>query len=122
MEKLHRQVYTTEFRQQAVELNTRGGLSIAEAARRLAISPKTLLNWVRRARSGNLPDDGDGVRRYVVTEQEAELSRLRRENAELRMERDILKNVWLRRRGQVRNDGCWHKAGRMQQMYPASLE
>jgi transposase len=91
MEKLPRQVYTTEFRQQAVEMITRDGLSIAEAARRLAISPKTLLNWVRRAKSGDLPDDGDGVRRHVVTEQEAELSRLWRENAELRMERDILK-------------------------------
>ena len=91
MEKLHRQVYITEFRQQAVELITRGGLSIAEAARRLAISPKTLLNRVRRAKSGDLPDDGDSVRRHVVTEQEAELARLRRENAELRMERDILK-------------------------------
>ena len=91
MEKLHRQVYTTEFRQQAVELITHNGLSIAEAARRLAISPKTLLNWVRRAKSGDLPDDGDGRRRPVVTEQEAELARLRRENAELRMERDILK-------------------------------
>jgi transposase len=90
MEKLSRQVYTTEFRQQAVELITRDGLSIAEAARRLAISPKTLLNWIRRAERGDLPDDGDGVRRHVMTEQEAELSRLRRENAELRMERDIL--------------------------------
>jgi transposase len=91
MEKLPRQVYTTEFRQQAVEMITHDGLSIAEAARRLVISPKTLLNWVRRAKSGDLSEDGDGVRRHVVTEQEAELSRLRRENAELRMERDILK-------------------------------
>jgi transposase len=122
MEKLHRQVYTSEFRQQAVGLITRDGLSIAEAARRLAISPKTLLNWVRRAKSGGLPDDADGVRRHVVTEQEAELSRLRRENAELRMERDILKNVWLRRRSQPQNESSWHKAGRMQQMYLASLE
>jgi transposase len=69
---------------------TRDGLSIVEAARRLAISPKTLLNWVRRARSGDLPAAGDGVRRREVTEPEAELSRLRRENAELRRERDIL--------------------------------
>ena len=91
MEKLPRQVYTTEFRQQAVELITRDGLSIAAAARRLAISPKTLLNWVRRAKSSGRPDDGDGLRRHMVTEQEAELSRLRRENAESRMERDILK-------------------------------
>jgi transposase len=72
-------------------LITRDGLSIAEAARRLAISPKTLLNWVRRANSGGPHDDGDGLRRHVVTEQEAELARLRRENAELRMGHDILK-------------------------------
>ncbi|MDT5273048.1 MAG: Transposase, partial [Acidobacteriota bacterium] len=49
MEKLPRRVYTAEFRQQAVELMTRDRLSIAEASRRLAISAKTLLNWVRRA-------------------------------------------------------------------------
>jgi transposase len=44
MEKLPRQVYTREFRQQAVEMVTREGLSIAEAARRLSLSPKTLTN------------------------------------------------------------------------------
>lgn len=49
MEKLPRQVYTREFRQQAVELITREGLSIAEASRRLSITPKTLTNWVNRA-------------------------------------------------------------------------
>lgn len=91
MEKLPRQVYTDEFRRQAVEMIQREGVSLAEAARRLSISPKTLLNWVRRARTGNLPAAGTGAPRYVVTEEEAELSRLRRENAELRMERDILK-------------------------------
>lgn len=50
MEKLPRQSYTSEFRQQAVELVTREGLGIAEASRRLSISPKTLTNWVRRAK------------------------------------------------------------------------
>ena len=78
MDKLPRQVYTTEFRQRAVELITRDGLSIAEAARRLAISPKTLLNWVRRAKSGNLPEVSAGAARRVVTQEEAEMSRLRR--------------------------------------------
>jgi transposase-like protein len=48
MEKLPRQVYTREFRQQAVELITRDGLSLTEGARRLSISPKTLTNWVKR--------------------------------------------------------------------------
>ena len=91
MEKLPRQVYTTEFRQQAVELVARDGLGIIEASRRLSISPKTLTNWVRRAKNGGSPDRAGAAPRREVTETEAELSRLRRENAELRMERDILK-------------------------------
>ena len=91
MEKLPRQVYTSEFRQQAVELITRDGLGLAEAARRLSSSPKTLTNWVRRARGGGPP--AAAAPRREVTELEAELSRLRRENAELRMERDILKKA-----------------------------
>ena len=122
-EQLPKQVYTNEFREQAVLLVTRDGLSIAEVARRLSMSLKTLANWVKRAKDGRLPatsSDG-GVAQRVVTEAQAEVTRLRRENAELRMERDILKNVWLRRRSQLPNEACWHKAGRMQQMYPASL-
>ena len=90
MEKLPRQVYTSEFRQQAVEMITRDGLSIAEASRRLSISPKTMANWVARAKGGQSPAADDPPRREATGE-EAELSRLRRENAELRMERDILK-------------------------------
>jgi transposase len=89
MEMLPRQVYPSEFRQQAVEMITRDGLGVAEAARRLSISPKTLTNWIRRAGSG----EPAAVPRREVTEAEAELSRLRRENAELRMERDILKKA-----------------------------
>jgi len=91
MEKLPRQSYTTEFRRQAVEVVTREGLSIAEASRRLSLSPKTLTNWVRSARGGESPSPS--APRREVTEAEAELSRLRRENAELRMERDILKKA-----------------------------
>ena len=91
MEKLPRQVYTVEFRQQAVEMITRDGLGIAEASRRLSISPKTLANRVSRAKDGGAPSAG--TPRRVVTEEAAELSRLRRENAELRRERDILKKA-----------------------------
>ena len=90
MEKLPRRVYTSEFRQQAVEMITRDGLGLAEAARRLSISPKTLTDWVRRAGGTDSPV---AAPRREVTEAEAELSRLRRENAELRMERDILKKA-----------------------------
>jgi transposase len=91
MEKLSRRVYTAEFRRQAVEMITRGGLSIAAASRRLSISPKTLANRVRWARDGTSPEAGGDMPRRAATAEEAELSRLRRETVELRMERDILK-------------------------------
>jgi transposase len=90
MEKLPRRVYTAEFRQQAVEMITRDGLGLAAASRRLAISPKTLTNWVSRAKGGH---SLDAAPRRAATEEQAELARLRRENAELRMERDILKKA-----------------------------
>jgi transposase len=88
MEKLPRRVYTAEFRRQAVELIIRDGLGIAEASRRLSISPKTLTDWVRRAK-GSHSLTADAAPRRAATEEQAELARLRRENAELRMERDI---------------------------------
>jgi transposase-like protein len=44
MEKLPKQVYTSEFRQQAVAMITRDKLSVAEASRKLSISQKTLAN------------------------------------------------------------------------------
>lgn len=96
MEKLPKQVYTSEFRQQAVEMIKREGLSVAEAARKLSMSQKTLANWVKWAKDGKVSPmvaAGTNTPRHAVTEAEAELSRLRREVAELRMERDILKKA-----------------------------
>ena len=89
MERLPRQKYTKEFRSEAVKLVTDEKESIPEAARRLSISVKTLSNWVYRARHGTLSAVGES--RKPVTELEAEISRLKRELAEARMERDILK-------------------------------
>lgn len=91
MEKLPRQKYTKEFREQAVRLVSEQALTTPEAARRLAMSDKTLANWVHKARHGTLAGM-DGTRK-PVTELEAEVSRLKRELAEARMERDILKKA-----------------------------
>ena len=55
------------------------------------MSGKTLKNWVGRARQGQLATVG--ASRRPVTELEAELSRLKRDLAEARMERDILKKA-----------------------------
>ncbi len=91
-QQLPKQVYTSEYRAQAVEMITRDRLSVAEVARKLAMSQKTLANWVKRAEAGTLAVASGSARREASVE-EAENSRLRREVAELRMERDILKKA-----------------------------
>ncbi|MEQ1783803.1 MAG: transposase [Hyphomonadaceae bacterium] len=87
MDRVPRQQYTKEFREQAVQLVLEKEVTIPEAARRLSMSGKTLERWVSRARQGQLAELGE--RRRPVTE----LSRLKRELVEVRMERDILKNT-----------------------------
>lgn len=91
MEKLPKQVYTKEFREQAAKLVLQEGLSVPEASRRLSMSAKTLANWVHFTRSGKLALMGEN--RKPVTELEAENSRLRRELVEAKMERDLLKKA-----------------------------
>lgn len=91
MGKLPRQKYTKEFREQAVRLVIEQELTVPEAARRLSMSGQTLSNWVFKARHGKLAGmDGN---RKPATDLEAEVSRLKRELAEARMERDILKKA-----------------------------
>ena len=91
MEQLPRQQYTKEFREQAVRLVREQELTIPEAARRLSMSEQTLSNWVFQARHGQVARlDGN---RNPVTDLEAEVSRLTRELAEARMERDILQKA-----------------------------
>ncbi|NGZ95490.1 MAG: hypothetical protein CV089_05045 [Nitrospira sp. WS110] len=90
MEQLPRQQYTKEFREQAVRLALEQQVTIPEAARRLTMSGRTLERWVCRARQGQLATLGES--RRPVTDLEADVSRLKRDLAEARMERDILKN------------------------------
>lgn len=91
MERIPRQQYTKEFREQAVRLVLEQQVTIPEAARRLAMSSRTLERWVGRSRQGQLATLG--ASRRPVTELEAELSRLKRALAEARMERDILQKA-----------------------------
>ncbi len=89
MEQVPRQESTREFREQAVWLVLEQEVTISEAARRLTMSGRTLERWVCRARQGQPAMLGES--RRPVTELEAEVSRLKRDLAETRMERDILK-------------------------------
>ena len=83
--------YTREFREEAIKLVTVEKLSVPEAARRLSLPKSTLGNWIRALKAGRLGDIGKTYR--PLTEMEIELARVKKENAELRMERDILKKA-----------------------------
>jgi transposase-like protein len=91
MERIPRGRYTKEFRQEAVKLVIEDKLSWPEAARRLSLPTSTLANWVKAYKAGKLGDISKSYR--PLTEVEMELSRVKKENAELRMERDILKKA-----------------------------
>jgi transposase len=83
--------YTAEFRDSAVKQVLQGGRGMAAVARSLEMSNKTLANWVYLARRGQAL-----VKRVAaqpVSELEAEVSRLRQENARLRVEKEILKKA-----------------------------
>ncbi len=83
--------YTKEFREEVVKLITEEKLSLPEAARRLSLSPSTLGNWVKAYKAGRLGEVGKTYR--PLTEIEMELARTKKELAEMRMERDILKKA-----------------------------
>ena len=89
MERIPKGIYTPEFRAEAVELVEAEGLSIDRAAKRLSVPKSSLSNWVRTARAGKLAEFGKGQR--LASELELELARTRKELAEVKLERDLLK-------------------------------
>jgi transposase len=84
--------YSPEFREQAVELVRATGKTVAEVARDLSINDTTLGNWVKADNAERGVPDGSGLLPLTAAER-AELTKLRRENAKLRVEREILKKA-----------------------------
>ena len=85
-----RRTYTQEFKIEAVRLSRRPDLTVTQAARDLGIAAKLLYRW--RSDLAAEPAEafpGKGRRRAA----DQELERLRRENEQLRLERDILKKA-----------------------------
>ncbi len=91
MERSPKGIYTPEFRAEAVKLVETTGMSVARAAKQLSIPKSSLDNWVRASRKGELADVGKGQR--LPTELELELARTRKELADVKMERDLLKRM-----------------------------
>jgi len=82
-----RRRFTREFKISAVRLVNEQGYSPAEAGRSLGVDPNSVRGWLKKfsVEEGAAPS-GEGAL-------QAELRRLRKENAKLLMEREILKKA-----------------------------
>ena len=79
--------YPDEFRREALQM-LRAGRSPRELAEALGVSEQTLRNWRRQDQlDRHERDDG------LTSDEREELRRLRRENARLKQERDLLKRA-----------------------------
>ena len=89
--------YTPEFRRQMIEL-VRSGRSPESLAKEFEPTAQAIRNWVARVeRDAGRRDDGE------TTEERDEINRLRRENRQLKLERDILSKAaaWFARETDV---------------------
>jgi transposase len=82
-----RPAYPPEFRREAVQM-LRAGRTPKELAQSLGVSEQTLRNW-RRQDQVDRHERDDGL----TSDERDELRRLRRENARLKQERDLLKRA-----------------------------
>ncbi len=81
--------YPQEFRRQAVALVLDSGRPVRDVAKELGVNHETLRNWVTKAkqnRAGATPE-------ALSNDERAELTRLRRQVAQLQLEKEILKKA-----------------------------
>ena len=86
----HRRKYDREFKVQAVKLSLEKGKTVKEVAEDLGISAGNLTRWRREYREDSehsFPGMGK------LKPEDEELRKLKKENADLRQERDILKKA-----------------------------
>lgn len=82
-----RRKHTLEFKRSAVQLVNQQGYSVPEAAKSLGVDAQSIRGWIKRF------SDEEGMAPAGEGAVAAELRRLRKENARLRMEREILKKA-----------------------------
>ena len=84
-----RRTFTKEFKAEAVRLVHDSGKGVGQIAKDLDLTETALRQWVRRADI----DAGKGPPGALTTAEREELTRLRKENRVLQMEREILKRA-----------------------------
>ncbi len=85
--KRPRRSFTKEFKAEVVQLVRQEGNTAASVARDLDLTETAVREWVRQA------DVDEGHREGLTTAEREELGRLRRENARLRQDVEILKRA-----------------------------
>jgi len=85
-----RRKYTPEFREQAARPVIETARPMAHVAAEIGVGEQMLGRWVRLARAA---DDAGNTGAVLDADERAELERLRRENAELRLDREFLKKA-----------------------------
>ena len=83
-----RRQFSEEFKDGAVRLVLDEGKTIGAVSRELDLTASALENWVKQARAERTQGKSG-----LLKEEREELTRLRKENRELRIERDLLKKV-----------------------------
>jgi transposase len=89
MKKRSRRKFRPEYKAEVVRLVKTGGKTIGDVSRDLGLTESAVRQWVKQAKT----DDGGGGDGPLTTAERGELARLRRENKQLQMEREILKKA-----------------------------
>jgi transposase len=84
-----RRSFTPEYKAEVVGLVRDGGKGVSAVARDLGLTESAVRNWVIRSDA----DAGRGDAKVLTTAEREELSLLRRDNRNLRMQREILKKA-----------------------------
>ena len=86
MTRRHRRKFTDEFKAETVKLIRESGRTAGSVAQELDLTETAVRNWVKRAEASGSAD-------MLSPDERAELRRLRKENRELRMEKEILRKA-----------------------------
>jgi transposase len=86
MTRRHRRKFTDEFKAETVKLIRESGRTVGSVARELDLTETAVRSWVKQAKASGSVDT-------LSPDERAELRRLRKENQELRMEKEILRKA-----------------------------
>ena len=86
MGRRNRRKFTDEFKAETVKLVRESGRTVGSVARELDLTETAVRDWVRKAEASGSSDT-------LSPDERAELRRLRKENQELRMEKEILRKA-----------------------------